>query len=426
MSDRVQLRRQRRAIVRSEVLAGGARDLDARREFNRRLAHMLQGGEQTMSATDLFATASETGGRRGADGFEDARESAFMASPTGSTRSRSLANSAARKPRKTDTLFARKFARDITDHFTMRGAPLGKGGFGKVFSMPNDPGVVLKVIELDGGDVGEALQDAEREALYTERMGQEGIGPVLYSWGRVEDSATKKPQYAFLMEKMKPFCNDHLRVEGGFVNDVDTKLENGTARAEELSQLITKMANANFIHMDLKCANIMLNADNQIRFIDFDPDFVFSDLKGLAKATRISIANVRGAASLLMHMLCSVTMGKYPPSDKRRALFRDKITRDFKPYWTHLETILATEQYGWRTMLKNACFMRQRNNEACTTQVDADCRMDEDRSGRRSCIHPFYRGDGDGRWSLPYTLGYYSKQMWGRYFDLFTEFAPPK
>ena len=175
MSDRVQLRRQRRAIVRSEVLAGGSRDLDARRAFNRRLAHMLQGGEQTMSATDLFATASETGGRRGADGFEDARESAFIASPTGSTRSRSwwpFAESA-RKGGKTDTLFVRKFARDINDHFAMRGAPLGKGGHGKVFSMPNDPGVVLKVIELDGGDVGEALQDAEREALYTERMGQE-------------------------------------------------------------------------------------------------------------------------------------------------------------------------------------------------------------------------------------------------------------
>ena len=365
-----------------------------------------------MSATDLFATASETGGRRGADGFEDARESAFIASPTGSTRSRSLAKSAARKPRKTDTLFARKFARDINDHFNMRGAPLGKGSHGKVFSMPNDPGVVLKVIELDGGDVGEALQDAEREALYTERMGQEGIGPVLYSWGRVEDSATKKPQYAFLIEKLNPFCNDQ-------------RLENGTARAEELSRLITKMANAGFIHTDLKCANVMRNADNQIRFIDFDPDFVFSDLKGLAKATRISIANVRGAASLLMHLLCSVTMGKYPPSDKRRALFRDKITKDLKPYWTHLETILAIE-HGWRTMLKNACFMRQRNNKACTTQVDADCRMDEDRSGRRSCTHPFYRGDGTqgGRWSLPFTLGFYSKQIWGREFDLFTEFSP--
>lgn len=419
MSDRVQLRRQRRAIVRSEVLAGGARDLDARRAFNRRLAHMLQGGEQTMSATDLFATASETGGRRGADGFEDARESAFMASPTGSTRSRSwwpFAESA-RKGGKTDTLFVRKFARDITDHFAMRGAPLNEGAQGTVFSMPNDPGVVLKVIELDGGDVGEALQDAEREALYTERMGQEGIGPVLYSWGRVEDSATKKPQYALLIEKLKPFCTDRL-IDGKYRNDLAQKLQDGTARAKQLSRLITKMANAGFIHTDLKCGNVMLNADNQIRFIDFDPDFVFSDLKAVAKGARMSITNVRGAASLLMHMLCSVTMSTYPPPD-RRALFRNKIKKDFRPFWTHLGTILATEQ-SWRMMLKNKCFMRQRNNEACTTQVDADCRIDQDRNGRRSCTHPFYLGDETqgGRWSLQSTLKYYSQEFLGRDVEL--------
>ena len=386
MSDRVQLRRQRRAIVRSEVLAGGARDLDARREFNRRLAHMLQGGEQTMSATDLFATASETGGRRGADGFEDARESAFMASPTTSSWSRSNVE----KPQRT--------LAEYESLFRQQGQKLGSGANGTVIALKGDNSMIMKIISIHDKDPKEKeanVQNAEREAMYTRLMGEKALGPILYASGRLNAN-----EFGFVMERLNPLCAGK---EDG--------LENDDPRADELSRMISRLADEGFVHIDLKCENIMETSAGELRFIDFDPDF-FMSLDGITqpsqRTTRAGARDKKGAASLLMHILCSITVSRYSPWDKKRALFRRTIVGPLRRYWDALGLILQDEAEGWRPRLNNVCLRQSR--ESCTKDPHTDCIFRDPSRADYTCEHPW-------RFPLPYTLDYYAKAVWKRSMD---------
>lgn len=348
------IQRQRRAIIQRELRAGGVKNLDARRAFNRRLLALRAGDSMSLSPTSSWSKVE--------------------------------------KPKRTLAEYESLFRR--------QGQILGSGTNGTVAALKGDNSIIMKIISIDDKDPkekGANIQNAEREALYTRLMGEKALGPILYASGRLNAN-----EFGFVMERLNPLCTGKYG------------LENDDPRAEELSRMISRLAEEGFLHIDLKCENIMQTSAGELRFIDFDPDF-FMSLDGITQGQRTTRAGAskyekdkKGAASLLMHILCSITVSRYSPWDKKRALFRRTIVGPLSRYWDALGGIFRDEADGWRPRLNNVCF-RHSNLESCTADPHTDCIFRDPSRADFTCEHP-----SAGRFSLPYMLDYYAKVTWKR------------
>lgn len=359
-SRRQAIQRQRRAIIQRELRAGGVKNLDARRAFNRRLLALRAGDSMSLSPTSSWSRSN------------------------------------VEKPQPKRTLA------EYESLFRRQGQILGSGTNGTVLALKGDNSMIMKIISIHDKDPKEKeanVQNAEREALYTRLMGEKALGPILYASGRLNAN-----EFGFVMERLNPLCAGK---EDG--------LENDDPRAEELSRMISRLADEGFVHIDLKCANIMQTSAGELRFIDFDPEF-FMSLDGITQGQRTTRAGARayendkkGAASLLMHILCSITVSRHSPWDKKRALFRRTIVGPLSRYWDALGLILQDERKGWRPRLNNVC-LRQSNSESCTADARTDCIFRDPSRADYTCEHPW-------RFPLPYTLDYYAKAEWKRSMD---------
>ena len=344
-SRRQAIQRQRRAIIQRELRAGGVKNLGARRAFNRRLLALRAGDSMSLSPTSSWSRSN------------------------------------VEKPKRT--------LAEYESLFRQQGQKLGSGANGTVIALKGDNSMIMKIISIDW-DPG-TIQNAEREALYTRLMGEKALGPILYASGRLNAN-----EFGFVMERLNPLCAGK---EDG--------LENDDPRADELSRMISRLADEGFVHIDLKCENIMETSAGELRFIDFDPDF-FMSLDGITqpsqRTTRAGARDKKGAASLLMHILCSITVSRHSPWNKKRALFRRKIVGPLSRYWNALGLILQDEAEGWRPRLNNVCLRQSR--ESCTKDPHTDCIFRDPSRADYTCEHPW-------RFPLPYTLDYYAKATWG-------------
>jgi len=87
-----------------------------------------------------------------------------------------------------------------------------------------------------------------------------GIGPKIYAVGITENYLV-----VTLMERGDGELRDYI--------DYRSSYEDGLAFAQPLQDLMTTAASIGLVMADIKSENIIVTADNQLKFIDFDPGF---------------------------------------------------------------------------------------------------------------------------------------------------------